>query len=38
MTGVVESCDGKRAWVNFGGGFRVNIGAWKLLSDQVQAA
>jgi transcription antitermination factor NusG len=38
MSGVVESCDGKRAWVSFGGNFRVNIGAWKLLADQVQAA
>jgi transcription antitermination factor NusG len=38
MSGVVESCDGKRAWVKFAGNFRVNIGAWKLLTDQVQAA
>lgn len=38
MSGVVESCDGKRAWVNFGGSLRVQIGAWKLLTEQVQAA
>lgn len=38
MSGVVESCDGKRAWVNFGGNLRVQIGAWKLLTEQVKAA
>lgn len=38
MSGVVESCNGKRAWVDFGGSLRVNIGAWKLLSDEVRAA
>ena len=38
MTGLVQSCDGKRAWVRFGGNLVVQIGAWKLLGEQVQAA
>lgn len=38
LAGVVESCDGRNAWVKFGGTMRVKIGAWKLLTEQVKAA
>lgn len=38
MSGVVESNDGKRAWVSFGGPIAVEIAAWKLLAHEIQAA
>ena len=38
MTGVVESSDGRSAWVRFGGALSFKIDAWQILTDTLQAA
>lgn len=38
MSGVVESSDGRTAWIKFGGSIAFKVEAWQVLTDTVQAA
>lgn len=38
LTGVVESCDGRTAMVNFGGPYAIEIQTWRLMTDELLIA